>query len=106
MNLVYGHNVLVSVATRIVHYSHIKLHMFKYPLNGDLYIIAYIHMFKDKTYHLTIVIVAGWRSLSLFQWGNTDETRQSNFMFFVHQIKVAIFNTQYCVAYNQFVCIF
>ena len=22
------------------------LHMFKYPLNGDLYIIAYIHMFK------------------------------------------------------------
>ena len=38
------------------------LHMFKYPLNGDLYIIAYIHMFKDRTYHLTMVIVAGWRS--------------------------------------------
>ena len=38
------------------------LHMFKYRLNGDLYIIAFPHMFKDSTYHLTMVTVRGWRS--------------------------------------------
>ena len=33
------------------------LHMFKSQLNGDSYNIAYLHMFKDSTYHLTMVIV-------------------------------------------------
>ena len=47
-----------SLAHTIIGY----LHMFKYRLNGDLYIIAYLHMFKDSTYHLTMVIVGGWRS--------------------------------------------